>query len=405
MSPALLDISNELLDIVIDGLPEHHITKHFKREDVKQLRLVCQELEKRTRIRFGKEFFFRLVARIVPGGLDTAQHILDDAIFRESVCSLDIEIGPKLPPLQFDRVMPSRNGTFAADFARVVTHPPSSLKSLSIKSPCAPEGASIKIFKMIHHGFYKVITDFLQAISSSKELQLDNLSLGCGYVPGKQIPAVPMALDLLLLPTINWLDLLTIAPKLRDLEYDGRGSMFPGMYSIPSSLRDHPTLQRLSLGDLALTKNVLVEGLERCHATLTILCLADIRLAQGTWREVFHYLREYMYLGFVELMDLEQAELYVSLEPIIRQRPTVVDLENITDSEPWENAILAMRPPPMVEADDEAARGKELEELLADDWILVVHNTRGMRIVELDDEQGDNLDEWLAILEAQHQLI
>ena len=293
---------------------------------------------------------------------------------------------------------------------------------------------------MIHHGFYKVITDFLQAISSSKELQLDNLSLGCGYVPGKQIPAVPMALDLLLrmsasatvfaeldqlslksvfhgihhrssllsgtiVPTINWLDLLTIAPKLRDLEYDGRGSRFPGMYSIPSSLRDHPTLQRLSLGDLALTKNVLVEGLERCHATLTILCLADIRLAQGTWREVFHYLREYMYLGFVELMDLEQAELYVSLEPIIRQRPTVVDLENMTDFGPWENAILAMRPPPMVEADDEAARGKELEELLADDWILVVHNTRGMRIVELDDEQGDNLDEWLAILEAQHQLI
>jgi hypothetical protein len=128
-------------------------------------------------------------------------------------------------------------------------------------------------------------------------------------------------------------------------------------------------------------------------------------LAQGTWREVFRYLREYMYLGFVELMDLEQSELYVSLEPIIRQRPTVVDLENMTDFEPWENAILAMRPPPMVEADDEAARGKQQEELLADDWILVVHNTRGMRIVELDDEQGDNLDEWLAILEAQHQLI
>jgi hypothetical protein len=109
MSPALLDISNELLDIVIDGLPEHHITKHFKREDVKQLRLVCQELEKRTCIRFGKEFLFRLVVRIVPGGFDTAQHILHDAIFRESVRSLDIEMGPELPPLQFDRFLPSWN--------------------------------------------------------------------------------------------------------------------------------------------------------------------------------------------------------------------------------------------------------------------------------------------------------
>lgn len=75
MSPALLDISNELLDIVIDGLPQSRITKHLRREDLKQLRLTCRELEKRTRIRFGVEFFFRLVARATPGGFDTAQHI------------------------------------------------------------------------------------------------------------------------------------------------------------------------------------------------------------------------------------------------------------------------------------------------------------------------------------------
>jgi len=328
-------------------------------------------------------------------------------------------------------------GTFAADFARVATHPPSRLKSLSIRSPFAPDGATPKTFKMIDYGFHKVAVDVLRAISSSQELRLDKLSLGCGYSPGYRIPTAPIALNILLLltsrtpifaeldelslgnvdhgqssihigtiiPIMNWGHVLAIAPKLKDLVYNGRGSMFPGIFSIGSNLRGHPALQRLVLGDLELTEDVLVEGLEICHATLTILCLADIRLAIGTWRKVFRYLREYLYLQFVELIDLEQAELYVSLEPIIRLRPTVVDLENMKGFGPWEDALLAMQPPPMAEADDEAARSKELEELLADDWVLVVHNTRGLRIVLLDDEEGDDVDKWLSVIETQHELI
>jgi hypothetical protein len=159
------------------------------------------------------------------------------------------------------------------------------------------------------------------------------------------------------------------------------------------------------LEDLELTEDVLVEGLEICYATLTILCLADIRLAKGTWRGVFRYLREYLYLQFLELIDLKQGELYVSLEPIIRLRPIIVDLENMKDFGPWEDSLQAMRPPPMAEADDEAARGKELEELLADDWVLVVHSTRGFRSVVLDDEEGDDVGNWLSVIETQHELI
>lgn len=106
MPPTLLDMPIEMLDAIVDGLPEDSVTEHRRRDDLKQLRLTCREIEEKTRIRFGREFFFGLVARIVPGGFDTAQHVLDDAIFRQSVRSLDIHTGPILPPFQEGLVHP-----------------------------------------------------------------------------------------------------------------------------------------------------------------------------------------------------------------------------------------------------------------------------------------------------------
>lgn len=98
--PTLLDLPNELLDAVIDQLPsdrdQHHYILGPHHKDLKSLRLACCDLELRTKIRFGKEFFGAIeVDLVTPKSLRRIDAVLDHTTLGESIKVLMIGIGPQ----------------------------------------------------------------------------------------------------------------------------------------------------------------------------------------------------------------------------------------------------------------------------------------------------------------------
>lgn len=314
------------------------------------------------------------------------------------------------------------NGAFGADFAKLIAHPPRCLKSLKIVSPETPQGGTIEALRKVYLAWANVILPGFESISLGKEIRLDKLDLGSRDLRKITIPIPTMTsrpakiilaelshltlsnvehwiyFDFPLLSAsrestaaLNWTDVLALTPKLKVLNYDGHGTHFPGAYTISRNLRQPPALRELILTHLDTRGTSLMLSLKMFSATLRRLTLIEFRLASGTWRQIFRFLRTELNLEFALFWGLYEPGKEVCLDAIIQDRPLAMDREDVK-SNAWRWSKFPKE------------WGKDLEELLADNWVLVAHDTAGPRIVELNNEERDDAKEWLAELEYLHQL-
>ncbi|KAF2036174.1 hypothetical protein EK21DRAFT_106277 [Setomelanomma holmii] len=98
MKLSLPDLPIELTDLVIDGFPVTQEGSHKRRDDLKSFRLVCREVERTARVRFGQEFFADLVVTARPNGFASTHGIVGDEIFRQYVRSLVLQSTPEKFP-------------------------------------------------------------------------------------------------------------------------------------------------------------------------------------------------------------------------------------------------------------------------------------------------------------------
>jgi hypothetical protein len=91
MAPTLLDMLVEIIDAIVDELMETWQYSMTCWHDIKKLRLVCRDLESKTRRRFASEVFSSLMPKITYGGFNSAHHILNDETFRNSVWDIELD--------------------------------------------------------------------------------------------------------------------------------------------------------------------------------------------------------------------------------------------------------------------------------------------------------------------------
>ena len=93
MAPTLPDLPIEVLDHIIDELPETAKGGFLRRHDLHSFRSACRTLENNTRVRFGKESFGALKIRVRPGSFQTAHNVANNDDFRKILMTLNIDFG------------------------------------------------------------------------------------------------------------------------------------------------------------------------------------------------------------------------------------------------------------------------------------------------------------------------
>jgi hypothetical protein len=90
MAPTLADMPVEIFHLIIDALPMVQHDGAPYRHSLKQLRQVNGQVEAKTRVRFGHEFFNTLHLSVPLGHSEVTDRVLMDPIFRNSIRTIEI---------------------------------------------------------------------------------------------------------------------------------------------------------------------------------------------------------------------------------------------------------------------------------------------------------------------------
>jgi hypothetical protein len=446
MAPTLADMPVEILHLIIDSLPMVLDDGAPYRQSLKQLRQVNREVEIKTRVRFGHESFNKLHLSVPLGYSEVTKRVLMDPIFRKSIRT--IEIYPNHNAEMFDGNNIGKKlknhivkGSFQSDFKRL-------LQAAQCMTSLAVEGCIVrssekeniidvenseniwrelvkgvptvlftlkdvrlKDLRLGHHRLYylSMPSDLFRGLpkNSTSLHQLTNLVL-CSVVPEQATLLSPKSPD----QTQTLADFLALAPNLKMLNFDmGDYHEVLHSYQLPSfavsldsaqSRLDSVTLgqnlTQLQLALLSVDQAFLSEKLENCGETLKELQLTDVSLSTGTWRTFFNFLRTKLHLKCFNAYDLSEESGLIIFTPIYQQRPLILD----TNALKFDHLLKATARAHL--------RGDYdlMEEAVKNDgWVWIEHNHGFPSCVsemELDVDNGDDMNAWLAMMEEKCEL-
>jgi hypothetical protein len=435
MAITLADLPVEIFHHIIDELPRYKFSNtdtaiprlwHFK-----ELRLVSRSIERKTRARFAHEFFASLVIPVPLQLHKRTQHILADAIFRDSIRTINVNIYfPRKP--------------FAQDCGNGLGHDKEYEKTLEdFLVKCSITSNFGQLLKTLHHVTGLTIStgrapkvycsqakcrgnnmvlrrtiarETLRTVLMVETIRLENIQLGDEFENGtgippsllRDLPETSTSLSELTslrlvgfvdgvhdvestLPFEPWdepqdlFNFLTPARRLTNLEYSGLQN---GPYMAQNLGRGYRVLETLTLTptvtNLTLSHFVIAENLPCFGDSLKVLRLESIGLIDIEWRQVFQVLRESLNLDIFEAKNLEEDnDVMVDFQLINRDRPITESLKIITqcwDERWWERPTIA-----------------------DDDWLWVSHDPYNWKI-SLSAKGGDDMDAWLSRVEQQYQL-
>jgi hypothetical protein len=206
-------------------------------------------------------------------------------------------------------------------------------------------------------------------------------------------------------PTRTLHSCLALAPKLARLEYLGDDYNSITFEQIPYSPTQLPPLTEVILCCVDINETALIGGLWILCKTLNRLALENVELVSGSWRTVFRFIRKTLCLRFLDLGGLRCNEKLIHFGDLLSNRPVVLDAELAkARSTMWHWALWANPPAGHYTSEKYKAKTKELDEVTAADWVWVAHNTGANDYIILDAEEGDDVMEWVALVEEQHQV-
>jgi hypothetical protein len=445
MAPTLADMPVEILHLIIDSLPMVLDDGAPYRESLKQLRQVNREVEIKTRVRFGHESFNKLHLSVPLGHSEVTDRVLMDPIFRNSIRT--IEIYPNYKAEIFDGNNSGRKlknhiveGSFQSDFKRLL-QAAQCMTSLAVEG-CIVRSAEkeniidvenseniwrelvkgvltalftlqdvrLKDLRLGHHRLYylSMSSDLFGGLpkNSTSLHQLTNLVLW-SVVPEQATLLSPKSPD----QTQTLADFLALAPNLKMLNLD-MGDFHEELhpYQLPSfaqsldstrSRLDSVTLGRnltqLQLALLSVDQAFLSENLENCGKNLKELQLEDVSLSTGTWRNLFNFLRTRLYLECFNAHDIKEEAGLIVFTPIHQQRPLTLDANALK----FDHVLKAI-----VRYDLDDDYDSMEEAVMKDGWVWIEHN-RGDSYrfaMNLDVDDGDDMNAWLAMMEEKCEL-
>jgi hypothetical protein len=118
-------------------------------------------------------------------------------------------------------------------------------------------------------------------------------------------------------------------------------------------------------------------------------------------------MRKRLCLRFLDLGKLTQNEEYlVVFIDLVRNRPVDLDSESAkARATMWHWALWADTGAGQPGSAEYDAKTKDLDEVTADNWVWIAHNTGALDYIILDSEEGDDVMTWVAMVEEQHQLV
>jgi hypothetical protein len=446
MRTTLLDMPIEIIDAIIDKLPRAELNDVQCRRDIKQFRLVCTNIESKTRRRFAQECFSSLLPTLTRGGFDNAHHIMDDDTFRNNVRGIELnfarnvveEHGPNneieaTGDLDAGYVM---DGTFKSDFLALLNrfH---EVGKVCITSPLLPIHDTEDLDEVMNRGWRKLALDALAAIATCKTIHLKEFALGRNEglpITVQDLASISEAsitfseLTRLSLygilenasgesPTIL-ADLLASAPKLAKLDFQGDVVDYVKLDYIPINLTHLPPITELRLSKFFVTEESLLKGLELLGETLHILSMETVELCTGTWRTIFGSMRKTLRLSFLALGDLSRGYGehetddvdHIFFTNTLRDRPVVLDFKlggsvgTIWHDAiwMWHDAIWTRMEIGKLNRALYEEEIKDIDEMIANDWVWAAHHFDHQGCVVLDEEEGDDVMAWLAMVDEQH---
>jgi hypothetical protein len=445
MAPTLADMPVEIFHLIIDSLPMVLDDGAPHRQSLKQLRQVNREVETKTRVRFGHESFNKLHLPVPLGHSEVTERVLMDPIFRKSIRT--IVIYPNYNAEIFDGNNSGRKlknhiveGSFQSDFKRL-------LQAAQYTSSLAVEGCNTRSaekgniidFKNHENIWRELVKGVLTVLFTLQDFQLKDLRLGHYTLYTLVLPlflfwGLPKHSNKLhqltsltlwhmnpeqatFLPpespdqTQTLEDFLALAPNLKTLNfdmYDHCGKCRP--YQLPAFLLSHDStrsrldsiklsqnLTQLQLSDLIVHETFLSEKLENCGTTLKELLLKDVSLSTGNWRTLFKFLRTKLHLKYFDANDLKEESSLIVFTRIHQQRPLTLDT-NALQSDYVLKAIVRHDLGDDYDFMEEA--------VMKDGWVWIEHN-RGDSYrfaMNLDVDDGDDMNAWLAMMEEKCEL-
>jgi len=426
----------EIFHHIVDELPRTW-QKIRRRHDLKQLRLTCREIELKTRIRYGREFFFGLTVTVAPGCFEAPHSIMNDAIFRNSPTHLDIWMDND--KTAFDETVDfqatieyTKNGHFRMDLESLLNRT-QRMTSLAILSPRVSSAATMEIRQKIEDAWHEAVRATLAAISALGRLRLHDLTVGLDEplaltTPTSLLSDTPS--DSRMFDEMSALTLQKVTadahdeslaplaadgeadtvhkhlfdrmPKLEEFVYYGDNSasrVYPSdSNSIPPP--QSPPLCRLVLGQMSVPAYCLKDAFSAFKATLTELTLESINLENGTWKDVFNSMLspklEWVHLSRLILW----GNITIFFSNVHAQRSMVVGPED-------KKAIYNQRD----QRDEEGGAEKlmflnSILQELESDFVWVFHSMEDVQEIRLGaDEEPEEVRRWLAVVRDQHELV
>ncbi|KAH6351793.1 hypothetical protein HBI37_039520 [Parastagonospora nodorum] len=448
MVSTLAELPVELLNVIIHELPNIGPTNAKYRDDLMNLRLVCQTIETKTRRRFLREFCrgvkIDVPYREVKEDGEYYPDMYDNPEFQEfvqayTICLAQLDLSPEDVGAWTHFTEFIMDDSLKGEFDRHLKHC-ANLETLHLCGPPLPSGISLELQEKINLAWQKAFRDILTTAFSDEGLRLKVLMLGVGGPQALPIPTymfqgIPKTskflskLDKLTLATIidedalepvqhpstgdatrTFDDFLALAPKVRFLEYRGGlgdplVSKYPGLDSLPRNLLPRWALTKIVLSGLAISETLLAENLLTLSATLKEIGLRNINLTSGTWIPLLRMMRANLQLTYLTIEDLYQEDRRLGLYLVNKERPLIIDSETArARDDDWNCAVAKLsctRGPP---DDAYKAAEAELEELLADDWVWLLRDFYNEYRITLDAEEGDDVTAWVSSIEHVHEL-
>ena len=437
MAPTLPDLPVELLEHIIDELPETYDGCCQRKHDLKSLRRVNRQLENKTRIRFGKDFFFAVVIGPGPGRFKNAHNVANDADFRQSVKTLDIdgyaERFKKVPGIDLGSLCAS-NGAFGLDLDRCMREF-TRINCIALISPRIPMlvlSSPLDRFRaLVRFAWFRIVADLIRLLSVHAELPLVELILGSDDKADKLTCPIPIHLlywtptEVPVLKTLKRLELSSVdakeafqppnslflasMPNLKQLVYRGRGEdgcnhLQKPLFGIGSQ---PPTLVEFDFSRATITELALVAVLEQFARSLKRLLFGSITLSAGTWRNVFDMISHRIpSISSAFFANLLQGQGILMFHKIRKQRLCLWDADYVAVHKEWFSEMAGKNindaEVSAFEKVSFASVAEEIENGYA--WVFPDWADGGIFVLELEEAKDGDLQPWLQLVRDEHEV-
>ncbi|KAF1836894.1 hypothetical protein BDW02DRAFT_645848 [Decorospora gaudefroyi] len=420
MAPTLPDLPVEIFNQIIDELPYswlHERPRRMRRkQEILSLRCLSRDVEIKTRIRFGEEFFFTLP-------------IWDDTI--EYLSSV----------------------SFVTDLVKCCDGMPR-LTALTFGGPVKSSAASVGVQQRIQHTWEKTVSNVLVLLSVHKSLNLNALAfgreprnglhglslptpihlfttgaLGAGFLEtlktlkllgfrstahsqlGTELPSAE-------LPTVTdatrfqVASLLGSMPELTSLTYHGHDPFKSAECYVESPLLflrlRPPPLTELELTSLAIADDIrLGEMLKVLSGSLKRLTLERVVLLAGNLMHVFGIFVDHLQdLRFLCLNSLVMETHQIGFQILNRNRPVTVDADFYEANFEWYMfAVEDQESQGETATMDGLDRVSMITDMLQNEWAFVFNSgcVGAWHSVTLDAAEDGNLTPWMEAIRDEHE--